>query len=242
MTTHPLYGAFERVCRAEAHLAELDQSISDFRQAYHHFRVRQFETNTLDETSFEIRIPHKISILIGESCYNLRAALDYLVFQLAILDSGSMQDHTLFPLEMTSKNWVNQKKRSLKGLSVTHISRIESLQPCSGCDWTKTLALISNGDKHRHLTATSSGRIHTVASLGETFPLMSLPISSKCRAKVAGSDMEVEVQFITTCDIIIPFERRLGFTAIDTLRHIKEEVANLLEAFKPEFHVGGEES
>ena len=38
-------------------------------------------------------------ILVGETVYNLRAALDYLVYELAILDSGQIQEYTQFPIE-----------------------------------------------------------------------------------------------------------------------------------------------
>jgi hypothetical protein len=36
--------------------------------------------------------------LVGEICYNLRSALDYLVFELAKHDSGTRQENTQFPI------------------------------------------------------------------------------------------------------------------------------------------------
>ena len=46
--------------------------------------------------------PPMFGVRIGEIVHNLRAALDYLVFQLAILDSGSEQQGTQFPIESTA--------------------------------------------------------------------------------------------------------------------------------------------
>src|ERR1700680_4335876 len=150
MPVHPLDGAFERINRAEKHLADLKGMVETFGKDY------------LDAVDIELHsepphYPHQkwppppsrrpqplISILIGEICYNLRSALDYLVYELAILDSGTIQDGTQFPIDNTPQKFSGHKRSMLKGLSLKHIAAIEGLQPYSGIAWTKILRDISN--------------------------------------------------------------------------------------------------
>src|SRR5262249_11398095 len=92
-----LHGADIRVQRADDHLKELKR-----------LEAGLPKPNVIEERDFlggavtieritKDEIPPMTSILIGEVVYNLRAALDYLVYELAILDSGSIQDGTQFP-------------------------------------------------------------------------------------------------------------------------------------------------
>jgi hypothetical protein len=155
MTPHVLNGAFERVARAEEHLADLRERIR---------RVSQLDSDVI-LAEFDPMPPHRpkvlipelfylsmrIPILTGEICYNLRSALDYLVFELAKLDSGAAQDFTQFPIEDTKKGFKGRINTYLKGVSTAHVACIAKLQPCMGCGWTKVLSFISNPDKHREL-------------------------------------------------------------------------------------------
>jgi hypothetical protein len=59
-------------------------------------------------------IPEEISIVVGEICYNLRAALDYLVYELARLDSGCIQNGTQFPIEYKKRTSIEIARRSLR--------------------------------------------------------------------------------------------------------------------------------
>ena len=106
---HQLDGAFARVNRAAKHIAELKSIVDIFRQAYHDAVASQFDHDRLDQPDLGPRpvpTPEQVGILVGEICYNLRAnlraSLDYLVYELAILDSGAVQDNLSFPF-MTRK-------------------------------------------------------------------------------------------------------------------------------------------
>src|SRR5215467_5786119 len=85
---HPLDGCFERVRRADEHLADLEQRARDVFLQQANSVVIEFDSNHPGgiknfsrpaETFFGMRF----GVLIGEICYNLRSALDYLVFELA---------------------------------------------------------------------------------------------------------------------------------------------------------------
>lgn len=106
-------------------------------------------------------IPRRISILIGEAIQALRRSLDYLIYELAWLDSGQPQNGTQFPLDDSDLKFWRRLKRIkrgpaayLLGVSGEHAAAIEPYQPYAGTHWTKLLQALSNPDKHRHLTIT----------------------------------------------------------------------------------------
>jgi len=85
MTLHPLDSALQRVMRADEHLADIRQRLAIFIRQHENVIISQFNTNrpqdmvTLIPT--QIFAPMSIAIRIGEICYNLRTALEYLVFE-----------------------------------------------------------------------------------------------------------------------------------------------------------------
>jgi len=183
-----------------------------------------------------VRVPLKFGVLVGEVCYNLRAALDYLVFELAINDSGSVQDQTQFPMESSPGGFAvkrdpMRRECQLRGLSCTHIADIEKLQPYNGCEWTRTLRLISNPDKHRKLTATPSHALsflHLSRFNPEVFGAS--PLGPVRRGQGALGE-DIYVQF--------PLHYSIGLAdgtpIIPVLHTLKLHVGQALDAFKSDF-------
>jgi hypothetical protein len=242
MLWHPLDGAFERINRAGEHLKELELAVLDFTQDVHDAVVVQFEGNPPHKPIFhtpQLLPPPRLKILIGEICNNLRSALDYLVYELARLDSGAIQDGTQFPIEDTPTAFQKASKNRLKGINASHVAAIEKSQPYNGCHWTKVLKDISNPDKHRHLTITSHGGWITIDPPGSTLPSTHVPPISSIRRVVLPDGIEVTVQLTTCFAVMVPMEQPVGFPAAltvqGTLQQLKAEVAHLLQAFKPEF-------
>jgi hypothetical protein len=97
---HPLDGAFQRVDRAEKHFAKLQEHIDAFRQDYLDAARIYFDPNPPYQAYVappsKISHPPIISIVLGEICYNLRSALDYLIYELAAYDAKAPQDGTQF--------------------------------------------------------------------------------------------------------------------------------------------------
>jgi len=178
-------------------------------------------------TEDKVESPLIFSVLIGEACYNLRAALDYLVFELAREDSGQPQDGTQFLIEDTPEQFARRKDANLRGVKCAHIAMIEALQPYKGCEWTKTLRTISNPDKHRHLTVTMSHRMGFVKFF--TSPPIVQSEGPVRRARFRGSD--VYVQYPVSVIVLFPD----GGGVLKTLHILQAQVAETLEAFKPEF-------
>src|SRR5689334_11619575 len=92
---------------------------------------------------------NRASVVVGEIVYNLRAALDYLVYVPAEQDSGARQSGTQFPIEDSQQGFTAHRPTRLKGVSDEHAAVIRQFQPYRGCEWTRTLRDLSNPDKHR---------------------------------------------------------------------------------------------
>lgn len=174
-----LDGAYRRVHRALEHIESLAQHEGGIARHMSPLRVlpdsetsellpdggRQFTSQVIELPNLPPADPNW-SILVGEAVYNLRAALDYLVFALAHLDSGSPQKQTQFPICRKPEEFLGQARRRLAGVNETHVQAIEALQPyaCEGpdSDWLARLADLSNPDKHRHLVVTiPANELHT---------------------------------------------------------------------------------
>lgn len=226
---HPLDGAYQRVRRAGIHLTNLNRRVTALCKAIIDGVVGERKPQTLQIDGREVEvvlgkasipfspIPPIISILVGETIYNLRAALDYLVYELACFDAKSIVKDTQFPIQDTEESFWAWKKKRLKGVSDKHVAALKRLQPCDGCDWTKVLASISNPDKHMHLTVVRSPvTIHP--SKGSTEAII-----ASGKAVDVKSDVSVYIAFSD------------GTPVIDTLKQLKLEVAQTLDAFKSEF-------
>lgn len=225
----PLDGAYQRARRARIHLANLKKRIRVFRQVID-------DSIVIDRKPALIRLPNGrevkgvignahfrleppppvISILVGEIIYNLRAALDYLIYELAKFDSKKVIQGTQFPIDDLEDVFKGRGNNFLKGVSNKHIAIIEGLQPCYGCDWMKVLRGISNPDKHRELTIINRG-----------VALSILPGSTE--AIIAGQAVNVK----DGVSINIAFSD--GTPVIETLEQLHSEITKVLNLFKPEF-------
>jgi hypothetical protein len=153
-----------RIDRAEKRLGELKGELAAYKEANESCEIK-VDGHAASMTGWPPQPPPEIGITAGEVVYNLRAALDYLVFELAFRDSfGISQDEinmrTQFPIEDKPEGFKGRidpiKRRGggtlpnwLTGVSPDHIAAIEELQPYRGVNWTKLLRDLSNEDKHR---------------------------------------------------------------------------------------------
>src|SRR5262249_34225904 len=166
MRRHPLDGAVARVSRAEETFRELIRRIALHGQA--RAQAIKFGAHPTEPKGIvvdrqkDLPLDLMFSILVGEVCYNLRAALDYLVFDLARRDSGAEQEQTQFLIEDNTDKFQKKVPRRLKGLTPAHVAAIEVLQPYNGCEWTRQLRELSNPDKHRTLVPVQIGHDLTV--------------------------------------------------------------------------------
>jgi hypothetical protein len=240
---HPLDGAFQRVDRAEEHIVELKRLINDFRQRYLDASTTRFDPDP-PYHPHPVHPPltphaeHKLSIVLGEICYNLRSALDYLVYELAALDSQSIQQGTQFPIDDTPEQFAQSVKRSLVGVSSSHIDAIEELQPYRECTWPVVLRTLSNPDKHRKLTPRGGSFLIEVVPDGFT-PSFSPHMHTTRRAK-RPDGLEVDIQLIASIQIIVPVINTetipIGDVVEETVKRLITQVRLTLQKFKAEFN------
>ncbi|MEO7863555.1 MAG: hypothetical protein ABIU05_24580 [Nitrospirales bacterium] len=151
---HPLIGAYRRIERADKHLREIIAEVEIIRQAQYDSMIVEHDPKT--QKAFmnitETIIPMCIVLAVSDCIHNFRSALDYIIYELAKADSGTVQRDTQFPIESSPEGFRSKVGRYLKGLTSDHINAVETYQPYKEIDWTKTLRDISNPDKHRELT------------------------------------------------------------------------------------------
>ena len=242
--SHPLDGATARVRRAVSHINEFRAGLEQLRRACREHFSTEYDPETLQITArhFEPVIPPDASVIVGETVYNLRASLDYIVYELAREDSGSYQDGTQFPIEDVEFGCSPNRKRKwgfktriptyLRGLSVPHIESIRNLQPYKGVAWTKTLRDISNPDKHRRLTGVvDASQITVTISGGESGAFEGRPGLIYPGKGEGGADVHLHGEH--TFDIAFPD----GALVLETLQTLQIQVTATIDAFKPEFKV-----
>lgn len=130
MNVHPLYGPHIRLVRAEEHLDKIDELFAGFRAANPYKVVgKLFQNSQFYEYSlFGEPPPLDFAVLGGEAIYNLRSALDQLVWQLCLLTTQKPENRAEFliyrsPKEFRANRW------KLKALPLGASDVVEGLQP-----------------------------------------------------------------------------------------------------------------
>jgi len=167
---HPLEGSAAKVKRASLHLETLHTEIRGFVKSEP--KPYRFVSKVDVETSrYLLRIvierepPIEWSLITGDFVQNLRAALDYLVWQLVIANGREPSHRNAFPLfdgrpelgSQEARTW----SRMVRGVSTDALDFIEYCQPYRGGDGPgahllTALRELSNEDKHRTLLAAYS--------------------------------------------------------------------------------------
>lgn len=234
-----LEGAYLRVNRAEEHIEALKRLQQELGEKTGRPRVLP-DTETrehLPDGGWQVTFPimelpqlpapdPSWSVLVGETVYNLRSALDYLVYALAHRDSGSHQEQTQFPICGKQEEFAGQARRRLAGVNDTHVQAIEALQPYAGegpdCDWLERLADLSNPDKHRHLVATNAANeLHT-----------------EIEARKEPDGLLITAGVLPS--VVIAFDDAERTAAVGTLQLLAERVKRTLDQFAPDFGVSKE--
>jgi hypothetical protein len=100
--------------------------------------------------------------LVSEYALHARAALDYIVYDLALHNTGAEQKGTQFPICKCAENFPKRTDGTgtgpLKHLTTEQVALVERFQPYKGFPLIQVLHGLSNQDKHRqfaHIEATS---------------------------------------------------------------------------------------
>ncbi|MFZ2051840.1 MAG: hypothetical protein WB698_04000 [Solirubrobacteraceae bacterium] len=172
--TANMHGVYAKWERAVEQLTTLDKEIDAFCSEPHPYTIYSHDHRKNGRYRFEImpawpsNLPYRWGAILGEIVHDFRSALDSLVCQLAILNSGkTYRSHTFpvcaeepkkgFAAEMR-REWVDSngktRRGALFGLSDQAVAIIEACQPYVRDDGLllQRLHALWNFDKHRHLT------------------------------------------------------------------------------------------
>src|SRR5262249_41682639 len=102
-----LNDARARVARAEDHITKLESECASVLSPNTVVVVGAHNSALRGIPPSVPQAPPILSILVGETIYNLRSALDYLAYELVYLDGGKPKSDTNFPIIDTEKQWRN---------------------------------------------------------------------------------------------------------------------------------------
>jgi hypothetical protein len=219
--------AHARIDRAEEHLAQLKVRLDAHLKSYEDVSVVRVvgvrgEFPKIDWKS----LPRPDRILIGEVVQNLRAALDYLIYQLADWYSGPDPDRrTQFPIESDPEVFRGRRRNSyLKGVCDEHVAAIERLQPYGGPNWLSRLQEISNEDKHNVIVAAPQLKASAQISVG---------LSDEEAIARGGFRKPGDVGMYFKMPVYVALQD--GTPVVEVLEELKTETRALLQVFEPEF-------
>lgn len=157
-----LDGIHAKLRRAKKQIQEISDEAQRLCKGVQQGIVREVRDD-LDEQVWVYREPSpnapvEWSVIMGEILYNLRSALDHLVWQLVLVNEQTPGRHNEFPITEDNQRWQQEKVRALRGLGQRHEAMIGYLQPFTGgiglpfnVSKLKVLNDLCNIEKHRHL-------------------------------------------------------------------------------------------
>lgn len=168
---HPLDGAQLKLARADIHLNAIKTAIQEFVGPDPDLIPGEFDRSShkyVFRAQRDSRSPTWISPAIGDCVHNLRAALDYLVWELVGGDGGGGGTSTEFPIFTDPLQYTREAPRKIRGVPQAAEAAFNALQPFYGAnsdpfhpDWRdpkrEPLALLrelERWDKHRSLNLT----------------------------------------------------------------------------------------
>jgi hypothetical protein len=237
--SHPLDSAYVQLDGARHDLDAFKDRIRTFQEHDAYEVIADRDPSTGDEL---VRIRHikphaDFGRQLGIIVQSLRSALDYLIYQLALLDSRRDQKGTQFPIADSPELFESACKQGrLKGLNAEHIGMIESLQPYNGGDWLAVLRDLSNPSKHKTLhTATDfrarpSLQVIVGGSQPDYIEHRLLSQAARWGVEFAYST-EVEVKFHVSVRVALWD----GTPVVETLEVLESSVRDLVDTFKSGF-------
>ena len=233
-TPKQLQGSLVRIKRAELFLVELERVLAEFEKALFDsidFRPEEsgegFAMKFPDLTSPHTNLLPEASAIVGDAVNNLRSALDYLVYELAKHNEGKEVRNTQFVIARSTREFEDQKKTRLKGLTERQVDIIRNVQPYQGVTWTELLRDISNPDKHRHLVAIDDDELQILlrGSIRDDELFHDLPYRA-----IETSTRRIVVQGKISNVLIMG-----KFPAITTLNELCKQVSQTVQLFSTDF-------
>jgi hypothetical protein len=128
-----LSGVLAKLERAEEHRQAYDELVEDFVGSDPYTIYSEYDPETgwhslrwqvLREAPLE-----RMALVFGDMVSNLRATLDYLVWQLVLAGGMRPGRRTGFPVVRRAKDWEVQSKSALRGVAQRWVDEIDARQP-----------------------------------------------------------------------------------------------------------------
>jgi hypothetical protein len=262
MPSHPLEGCRAKIRRAKFHIDELVAVIrSPIITAPYRARGepdpsgREFVIVAEANPDFS-GIPLELPLIAGEVAHQLRSALDHLVWQLIVSNTGANPKGTRsgFPIFRTEAGFKKRAAEMITGVSASAEKRIGAAQPYhAGGDAERVLTWIlhelNNADKHRLIPVaiehTSVIHVHVHKPDGSIIEV--LPRLEELRealhdgaeiARVTVADMEDGATLDVPFGFDVAFEQVGSLqrqSATQLLAEIADYVGRLIESFGDDF-------
>ena len=146
---HPLADARTKLERARAHLDDLDGKIGSY------LDIQPIRVERRVESEGESRPvqlvataaaepPDILGLIVGDWANNVRAALDYTVYELARKETGDQDPRwTQFPIVLEKSQYEHEAARRLHGAPSSALSLIEASQPFNHADGASSGAVLT---------------------------------------------------------------------------------------------------
>lgn len=190
-----------------------------------------------------------LPVILGEAVQNMRTALDYLVYELALfaLAGKTLRTRTQFPIATAVENYFTTGRHQVRPLLGEHRRRIRKLQPYQSSGDPKDTALatlnrLSNTEKHRLLLTVThmigglsfnlvndGARVRIVGTECIALPVYLQKTDAEQQAKARHPDLGGIAWF----DLGIESEG--GASAFDVLKRLLWTVTEILDGFEPVF-------
>lgn len=153
-----------RVSRAQDRAREMSEVWNDYLtpHPFDFFLVRTSPTQYVVRLEQTEPVPLELSALFGEWLYNLRSALDHIVWASAAYAAGSVppdgEDRLQYPIYDTEDRWIRNRWR-LKSLPTHQVQMLHRMQPFnsdSDANFLRWINELARMDRHRHLTMSTA--------------------------------------------------------------------------------------
>jgi len=131
-SSHPLDGCLTKLARAKTHLTALRGMIRSWAGPEPDRLAGEFEPATGDYIFRAVRdvaVPREVPAVIGDVVHNIFAALDYLAWELVIVNRQTGTTQTAFPIFDSAAKFDSDAPRKMKGMSPDAQGNIRRLQP-----------------------------------------------------------------------------------------------------------------
>jgi hypothetical protein len=184
-------------------------------------------------------VPLSMSLAMGDSLQCARAALDYLVYELASHARGGKKPktRTQFPISTSVQTYFETGRHHVKELAGMHRQVIRRLQPYQTQDpKSHPLAILnrfSNQDKHRLLQLTHSGmrQVDFVTQFEYPGRGIVLPAWGATDAYIAAQ-AEPDIGAVVLADLLV---RKDLMSVLGMLTAVISSVEEILDWFEPIF-------